>query len=140
MNVTLQCRVVLGPPVARDWARHVIVSPRTGERSFTAHILAELAKSTSVEQMILWTLEPKKLPTMTFGKPRGVKWSDIPIDYLQWMSRQADMDTDASWCASQELARRSQSQPYSRQASTTAASARKEWVESNITPHNQRWI
>jgi exodeoxyribonuclease X len=73
----------------------------------TAHIFAELAKTIPVEQMISWTLEPKKLPTMTFGKHRGAKWSDIPIDYLQWMLRQADMDADASWCASQELARRS---------------------------------
>ena len=47
----------------------------------TAHIFAELAKTTSVEQVISWTLEPKKLPTMTFGKHRGAKWSDIPIDY-----------------------------------------------------------
>jgi hypothetical protein len=73
----------------------------------TAHILAELAKTIPVEQMISWTREPKKHPTMAFGKHRGAKRSDIPIDYLQWMLRQADMDADASWCASQELARRS---------------------------------
>jgi len=72
----------------------------------TAHILAELAKTISVEQMIDWTREPRQFPTMTFGKHRGTKWSDIPIDYLQWMVRQTDMDADASWCASKELARR----------------------------------
>lgn len=49
--------------------------------------LTELVKTIPVEQMISWTLEPKKVPTMTFGKHRGAKWSDIPIDYLQWMLR-----------------------------------------------------
>ena len=76
----------------------------------TAHILAELAKTISVEQMISWTREPRALPTIAFGKHRGLKWVDIPIDYLQWMLRQTDMDADATWCASQELSRRSQKQ------------------------------
>lgn len=47
---------------------------------------------------------------LTSGKHRGLKWVDIPIDYLQWMLRQTDMDADATWCASQELSRRSQKQ------------------------------
>jgi hypothetical protein len=59
--------------------------------------------------MISWTLEPKAL-TITFGKHRGSKWGEIPIDYLQLMARQTDMDADASWCASQELSRRTQKQ------------------------------
>jgi exodeoxyribonuclease X len=76
----------------------------------TAQILAELAKTISVEQMISWTIEPKALPTITFGKHRGSKWSDILTDYLHWMTRQTDMDEDARWCASQELSRRAQQQ------------------------------
>lgn len=65
----------------------------------TAHILADLAQFASFAQMIAWTNEPKLLPAMTFGKHRGTGWDAIPIDYLQWMSGQADMDADVLWNA-----------------------------------------
>jgi exodeoxyribonuclease X len=74
----------------------------------TAHLLAELAKSTTMEQMIDWSSKPKQLPTIPFGKHRGSKWADAPIDYLQWMVRQRDMNSDALACANEELARRTQ--------------------------------
>jgi exodeoxyribonuclease X len=76
----------------------------------TAHILADLAQFASFDEMIAWTNEPKLLPTMTFGKHRGAGWDSIPIDYLQWMSGQADMDADVLWNARREIARR-QTQP-----------------------------
>ena len=72
----------------------------------TAHILADLAQFASFAQMITWTNEPKFLPAMTFGKHRGTTWDAIPIDYLQWMSGQTDMDADVLWNARQEIARR----------------------------------
>jgi exodeoxyribonuclease X len=72
----------------------------------TAHLLADLLKAASIEQMIAWTEQPRPMPTMPFGKHRGVAWADAPLDYLQWMSRQTDMDADAIWNANQELARR----------------------------------
>ncbi len=72
----------------------------------TAHLLAELVKEASVDQMIAWTKEPKMLPNIPFGKHRGVVWADAPLDYLQWMARQSDMDQDVVWNATRELARR----------------------------------
>jgi exodeoxyribonuclease X len=72
----------------------------------TANILAELVKEASLEDMIAWTLEPKLMPNIPFGKHRGLSWSEAPIDYLQWMSRQTDMDRDAIWNAQREMARR----------------------------------
>ncbi len=72
----------------------------------TAHLLVDLLKAASVEQMIAWTSEPKFLPVIPFGKHRGTKWDEAPIDYLQWMSRQTDMDPDAIWCAREALSRR----------------------------------
>lgn len=74
----------------------------------TAHLLTELLKEASVEQMIAWTAEPKLLPKIPFGKHRNSSWSEVPIDYLKWMVGQADMDYDAIWCAQRELKRRSQ--------------------------------
>jgi exodeoxyribonuclease X len=72
----------------------------------TAHILAELLQSTSIEQMVAWTQEPKLLPNIPFGKHRGLSWSEAPLDYLQWMTRQGDMDADTLWNARRELSRR----------------------------------
>ena len=73
----------------------------------TAHLLTELLKEAAVETMIGWTAEPKCLPKVPFGKHRNSSWSDVPIDYLNWMVGQSDMDSDAIWCAQQELKRRS---------------------------------
>jgi exodeoxyribonuclease X len=56
--------------------------------------------------MIAWTQEPKLLPNIPFGKHRGVPWADAPLDYLQWVIRQTDMDQEVVWNAKQELARR----------------------------------
>ncbi len=72
----------------------------------TANILVELLSLASISEMITWTKEPKLLPTIPFGKHRGLSWADAPQDYLQWMVRQSDMDTDAIWNAQRELARR----------------------------------
>jgi exodeoxyribonuclease X len=72
----------------------------------TAHLLSELVKEASVDQMIAWTKEPNMLPNIPFGKHRGVVWADAPLDYLQWMASQSDMDQDVVWNATRELARR----------------------------------
>lgn len=88
---------------------HALAMPphRAGPDAFvTAHLFAELLEVASVEQMIAWTAEPRLYPTISFGKHRGAKWSELPFDYLQWMTRQADMEADAKWCARRELDRR----------------------------------
>lgn len=75
----------------------------------TAHLLADLAKAATVADMIDWSARPKQLPSIPFGKHRGLKWAEAPLDYLQWMVRQSDMNPDALACAQEELARRTQS-------------------------------
>lgn len=72
----------------------------------TASLLVEMMKMASVEQMVAWSAEPKLLPRMPFGKHRNQAWADIPTDYLQWMSKQVDMDGDVLWCARKELGSR----------------------------------
>jgi len=72
----------------------------------TANILWRMLQEANVEQLIAWTAEPKLLPRMPFGKHKNDKWSDIPTDYLSWMVRQQDMDSDVKWCAHQELQKR----------------------------------
>jgi len=77
----------------------------------TAHLLTEFLKEASVEEMIAWTAEPKLLPKVPFGKHRNSSWSDVPIDYLNWMVGQPEMDSDIIWCAQRELNRRKQPHP-----------------------------
>ncbi len=72
----------------------------------TAHILMDLLKEASVEQMIAWTAEPRALATVPFGKHRRKPWAEVPTDYLIWMAAQTDMDLDAVTAARAELDRR----------------------------------
>lgn len=72
----------------------------------TVHILADLLRFASVSQMIDWTQGSRRLLTVPFGKHRGLRWADVPFEYLQWMSSETEMDRDAHECACQELQRR----------------------------------
>ena len=86
---------------------HAMPPHRAGPDAWvTAHLLAEFLQIASIGQMIAWTNEPRRLPVVPFGKHRGAKWSEAPIDYLQWMARQPDLDCEAIACAQRELQRR----------------------------------
>ena len=56
--------------------------------------------------MIAWIAEPKLLPKVPFGKHRNSSWSEVPMDYQNWMVGQVDMDPDVIWCAQRELQER----------------------------------
>lgn len=72
----------------------------------TAHILMDLLKEASVEQLLAWSNAPRDIPTVPFGKHRKKPWSEVPSDYLKWMAAQTDMDADAVAAARSELDRR----------------------------------
>jgi exodeoxyribonuclease X len=101
-----------GNQVLRYW-RGLVLDPalampphRAGPDTWvTAHLLAELLRLASVQQMIEWTAQPRPMPRLTFGKHRGAEWREVPLDYLHWMVGQ-DMDVDVLWHARAELARR----------------------------------
>lgn len=72
----------------------------------TAHILMDLLKAHSVDQMLEWTRAPRELAVVPFGKHRRKPWAEVPADYLHWMASQTDMDGDAAGAARAELERR----------------------------------
>ncbi len=72
----------------------------------TAHLLADLLSCADARQMIEWTDQPRPMATLSFGKHRGVRWDQVPTDYLEWMTIQTDMDRDVTWHARAELDRR----------------------------------
>jgi exodeoxyribonuclease X len=51
-------------------------------------------------ELIRLSTAPVMLTTMRFGKHRGQKFVDLPSDYLSWMLRQSDMDSDVRHTAS----------------------------------------
>jgi len=51
-----------------------------------------------LEHLIWLSQEPILLDTVRFGKHRGMKWKEVPYDYLQWCRRQ-DMDKDVLFTA-----------------------------------------
>lgn len=92
-----------------DLPEHLAMPPhRAGPDSYvTAHILGRfLAEGVRASHMVHWTTEPRFMTAIRFGKHKGAAWSDLPIDYLQWLDKQNDMDPDALFWARAELERR----------------------------------
>jgi exodeoxyribonuclease X len=52
----------------------------------TALTFGRLLELYEIEQLIQWTLEPRLLTKMSFGKHKGTKLKDIPLDYLEWVA------------------------------------------------------
>ncbi|HZL00134.1 MAG TPA: exonuclease domain-containing protein [Caulobacteraceae bacterium] len=87
----------------------VLATPahRAGPDAYvTAHLLAELLAAAPIERLVAWSSQPRPLAAIPFGKHRGLPWSAAPLDYLQWMSRQAEMDGNVLRHAKAELGRR----------------------------------
>jgi len=47
-----------------------------------------------LEKMMEISAQPTVLKRITFGKHKGKKFEECPADYLQWLSRQDDLDED----------------------------------------------
>ena len=87
----------------------------------TAHVLLAMYRAgmTSAD-LWRWSQLPRLLPRCTIGKFRGRPWAEVEGGFLEWMTRQADMEEDLKWNAQQELDRRRQPCPDSTCGSTTA--------------------
>lgn len=70
------------------------------DATVTSWLLVELvdAFGGDLDRMVQVSSEPSLLPRITFGKHRGVRWSEAPRDYLQWVLKQ-DFDEDTRWTA-----------------------------------------
>jgi len=72
----------------------------------TAHLLAELLAAAPIERLVAWSSQPRPPVVIPFGKHRGLAWTAAPLDYLQWMTRQPEMDGHVVRQAKAELGRR----------------------------------
>ena len=59
-------------------------------------IFRELLKLASVDDPIMWSQQPVLLPRVCFGKHKGLAWSELPIDYLDWIVEKSDLNEDVT--------------------------------------------
>jgi exodeoxyribonuclease X len=72
----------------------------------TAHILRELLRVATAEEMIAWTTEPALLPRVKFGKHRGCRWTDVPAGYLTWVIEKSGLGPDIKFTAEHHRAQK----------------------------------
>ena len=72
----------------------------------TAHILVQLMSRCSVYELVAIFGKPALLNRLNFGKHRGMKFSEAPVDYLQWMPDKSEFNEDAKFSAADWLQRR----------------------------------
>ena len=72
--------------------------------ALVAHFIEQFG--TTVEQMIAWTKLPAYLTRFNFGKHSGKRYTEVPIDYLEWIVDKSDLDADVKYTARTEIKRR----------------------------------
>lgn len=77
-----------------------------GDCLTTAAILHELLKYQTPETLLAWTSSPRELLKMPFGRYKGLKFTVIGADYLNWLITQPNMDEAVLAAAKKELATR----------------------------------
>lgn len=58
----------------------------------TAHLLFEMLKTKTPDELFTMSTQPAVLYKCAFGKHKGVLWKNVPKDYLSWVIKQTDMD------------------------------------------------
>jgi exodeoxyribonuclease X len=69
----------------------------------TRHILLRMLETHSLDDLHRLSYQPVVLLKVRFGKHRGLLWSQVPRDYLQWVIKQQDMDDDVRHTAMHHL-------------------------------------
>lgn len=62
--------------------------------AITSGILLKMLEKYTTEQLIVLTHRPFTLKTINFGKHKGLDFSQVPRDYLQWLRGQSNLDDD----------------------------------------------
>jgi len=69
----------------------------------TRHILLRMLETHTLDDLHRLSYQPVVLLKVRFGKHRGLLWSQVPRDYLQWVVKQSDMDDDVRHTAMHHL-------------------------------------
>lgn len=57
-----------------------------------AHLLRLCLQHVTLDKLRHWSSGPALLSRVTFGKHRGMKWSEVPTSYLDWLINKSDFD------------------------------------------------
>lgn len=81
---------------------------RAGPDSYATAVLlrALLDQGVDGRTLLIWSAEPRILPTCPIGEWRGCKWSEVDSGFLHWILRKVDKP-DIRFNAALELERRS---------------------------------
>lgn len=77
-----------------------------GDVIATACIFQELLAKVRWSQLVQWSNEPALHTKLHFGKYRGQRYDAVDPSYLEWLTRQADMDAGIKFSAAHWLSQR----------------------------------
>jgi exodeoxyribonuclease X len=73
----------------------------------TGHIFLKLLDHfESLDQMAEVSAQPALMHKLTFGKHRGQRFDEVPVDYLQWIRDKSELGEDAKFSAAYWIQRR----------------------------------
>lgn len=98
-------RYFLNLPVVRE--RTLPAHRALPDCYITAHLLALILEKISFDDAVKMSSRPAVLPKVNFGKHVGLKWLDVPTDYLEWCLNQ-DMHEDVIYTCRLHLQHRQQ--------------------------------
>jgi exodeoxyribonuclease X len=75
------------------------------DAAVTMALLNKMLETKTEQDLVALSQMPVVLRQVRFGKHRGALWSDVPRDYLSWVSRQGDFDVDVLHTARHYLGR-----------------------------------
>lgn len=105
-NQTL--RYWLGIDQSPEFDRGLAMPPHRAlpDAYVTAHILVKLMSKCDVIELVAISGKPALLSRLNFGKHRGMKYSEAPADYLQWIRDKSELSEDVKFSAAYWLQRR----------------------------------
>ena len=104
-NQSLRYALGLNCPEAAGMPAHRALADAYVTARLAVHLLGEVEAlgpdhlPQTLPELIQAIDAPMVLGTCNFGKHRGTPWARVPKDYLQWITRQTDMDPDVLFTA-----------------------------------------
>jgi len=84
-NQYLRYRLNLSCPEAEGGASHRALNDCYTTAYLALHLLEKITPKQGLVELLQDLATPTLLAECTFGKHKGSKWSDVPINYLQWL-------------------------------------------------------
>lgn len=98
-NQVLRYYLGLQPVVPENLAPHRALY----DTLVTVELLCHLLRLKPLDELLKLQHNPVLMKTCGFGKHRGVPWKEVPRDYLAWILRNGEFDSDTLYTAKHYL-------------------------------------